>query len=240
MTTEDVMRKGSAETVETTDDSGGKKPAVEAKVSSEGGKKAEVSADENAWRENVKAARERAESTQRVAEEAELRVTDLRNQLGAPGQDPKDRNAVLAQMEETSNSIKQLRAEAREAKAALDKLLEEGREKNYSEASESPENAQGKPNDQYYRDRFAKLNQQIQDSQRRVQLYNDQIRDINERITQNSRTGDNYYIGKLQEDLEDARHNLQDAQDAGEKARQDLDTLLEEARQAGVPPGVFR
>jgi DNA repair exonuclease SbcCD ATPase subunit len=237
LTNEDVARSGVPEIVEAPAAPTDKKDAADAKAE----KKPEVSPAEAAWRSSVKQAREHAEQTQRAAEEAELHVTELRNQSAAPGQDARDRNEVLAQMDEEGEHVKTLQADAREAKRDLNKLLDDGREKGYhEEEGPSATTKDGRPNDNYYKERFDKLNQQLQDAQRRAQLYQDRVADINQRITQNSRTGDNYYIAKLQEDLSSARESLQEAEAARDKAQSDLDALMEQARQAGVPPGVFR
>lgn len=238
LTNEDVARSGvPLDAVEAPAEPTDKKPAPDAKAD----KKPEVSPEEAAWRASVKQAREHVEQTQRAAEEGELRVTELRNQSSAPGQDAKDRNEVLAEMDEAGENVKTLQADAREAKRDLDRLLDQGREKGYhEEEGPSATTKDGKPNENYYRERFMKLTQQLQDAQRRAQLYQDRVADINQRITQNSRTGDNYYIARLQEDLSSARDGLQEAEAARDKAQSDLDSLMEEARQAGIPPGVFR
>ncbi|HEY6330235.1 MAG TPA: hypothetical protein VI756_12925 [Blastocatellia bacterium] len=240
LTTEDVARSGVPETAEAPAEPAEKKPAPDAKGAG-GEKKPEVSPEEASWRASVKQAREHAEQTQRTAEDAELKVTELRNQSNAPGQDAKDRNDVLAQMEDVSESLKGLQADAREAKRDLDKLIDEGREKGYhEEEGPSATSKDGKPNDSYYKERFVKLTKQLQDAQRRAQLYQDRVAEINQRITLNARTGDNYFLARLQEDLSAAQQGLQEAEAARDKAQSDIDALMEEARQAGVPPGVFR
>src|SRR5436190_2055436 len=53
-----------------------------------------TSADEQGWRAQVAKARERAESLERTAEEAELRTTEIRNSLGTSGGDVKQRNST--------------------------------------------------------------------------------------------------------------------------------------------------
>src|SRR5262249_22184729 len=80
-----------------------------------------ASAEEIAWREAVKKARKLADSTQRTAEDTELRVTELRNQLSASGQGPGDRNQTMNDLSATGDTLKQQRAEAREAANDLNK-----------------------------------------------------------------------------------------------------------------------
>jgi len=199
------------------------------------------SAEETAWQEAVKKARARAASTQRTAEETELQVTDLRNQLAASGQTPGDRNQTMNELAAVGDRLKQQRADAREAANELNKLLEEGRQKNYhEEAGPSPVAKNGDANEEYYRSKFAELNQALQDADRRVQLYQNQISELNQRINGNSRTGDNFFLGQIQQQRDEAQRSLDQAQEAARKARADIDALKDQARAAGVPPGVFR
>jgi hypothetical protein len=234
LTTDDVYAQRSAPaTADATED-----PASKTAGAPANGKL--VSPEESAWRENVKNARERAKAADRAAEEAELRVTALRNQLGQSGQGPRDRNETATELDAAGQRVIELRAQARDAHESLDKLLEEGRAKGFTEAPEPSASKDGKPNVDYYKTKFAELNEKLQTAERRVKLYDDRIREMNQRITINSRTGDNYYIGQLQQLRADAQHDQDQARADLESAQRDLEALKEEARRAGVPPGVFR
>lgn len=197
--------------------------------------------EEASWRERVQSARERAKSLERAAEEAELRVTDIRNQMGVSGQTPQQRNHSAGELEQAGQRVTDLRAQSRAAADDLNKLVEYGREKGFKEA-ESPKAASddGKPNEQYYRSRFASLNEALQTADRRAQLYENRVRDLNQRITNNSVTGDNFYIAQIQQERNEMQQKLEEARASRLKAQMDLDTLMEEARRNGVPPGLFR
>ena len=199
------------------------------------------SAGEVSWRESIKAARKESESAQRRAEEAELRITDLRNQLGAPGQGAGDRNQTMSDLSTIGDTLKQQKAEAREAADALNKLLDEGRQKGYKE-EEGPSSVSksGEPNEDYYRSKFAELAKSLEDAERRVQLYQNKVNELNQSITGNSRSGDNFFIGQLQEQRDEAQHSLEQALEASQKAQADIAALKEQARTSGLPPGVFR
>jgi hypothetical protein len=199
------------------------------------------SAAEVSWREAIKAARKQADSTQRRAEETELRITDLRNQLGAPGQGAGDRNQTMSDLGTVGDTLKQQKAEAREAADALNKLLEEGRQKGYKEEQGPPSvSKNGEANEDYYRSKFAELTKSLEDAQRRIQLYQNKVNELNQSITGNARSGDNFFIGQLQEQRDEAQHSLEQAIEASQKAQSDIAALKEEARTSGVPPGVFR
>jgi chromosome segregation ATPase len=200
-----------------------------------------TSPEELAWRERVRDARERAKSLERAADEAELRVTELRNALGTSGQGPKFRNETAAALEQAGRQLLEIRAQARAAKADLETLLAYGKEKGFTEAAESkPTTEGGKPNEQYYRERYGKLVEELQTAERRAQLYDNRVRDLNQRIQGNSRTGDNFYIMQIQQDRDEAAQKLSEAHAARDAARKAIEDLKEDARRAGLPPGIFR
>jgi hypothetical protein len=242
MTTDDVVRPKAEQTVE----EGEVKSEKAASEKSEGAVtpqagKAKDDPEEEAWRERVRLTRQRAKEAEAAAEETELRITELRNNLNASGGTAQGRNAVAAELDETGKKLLELRAEARAAKADLEKLLEHGREKGFAEAA-GPKQAddEGRPNEDYYRSRYQKLNEELRTAQRRAELYENRVRELNQRIRNNSGTGDNFYIAQLTQDRDEAQKSLEEAREARDKAQQDISALLEEARRAGVPPGVFR
>ncbi len=197
--------------------------------------------EETSWRERVQAARERAKSLERSAEEAELRVTEIRNQMSVSGQTPQQRNQSADALEQAGQRVTDLRQQSRAAAEDLNKLVEYGSEKGFKEV-EGPKASSddGKPNEQYYRSRYASLNEALETADRRAQLYENRVRDLNQRISNNSGTGDNFYIAQIQQERNEMQQKLDEARAARLKAQTDLDTLLEEARRSGVPPGVFR
>src|SRR5260370_12653446 len=187
LTSDDVYAQRSAPQATEVTEEGGPKPVS---VKGAPGGKA-VSTEESDWRESVKNARERVKTAERTAEEAELRVTALRNQLGASGQGARDRNETAADLEAAGQRVIQLRAAAREAKDELNKLLEDGRAKGFTETPGPSPTKDGQANLDYYKTRFAELTEALQTAERRVKLYDDRIRDLNKHITSNSKTDDN-------------------------------------------------
>ncbi len=202
-----------------------------------------ASAEESAWRERASKARERAKALERAAEEAELRITELKNGLGVSGQSARYRNETAAELESAGQKLSELRNQARAAKDDLNQLLEYGKENRFGE-SEGPKatSNDGKPNEDYYRARFAALNEEAQSADRRIQLYENRVRDLQQHILLNGgkKGGDNFYTAQLQQDKEEAQQSLDEARAARSQALSKLEQLIEEARRAGVPPGVFR
>jgi len=202
-----------------------------------------VSAEEQLWREQLLNARARAKAAERAAEEAELRITALRNQLSVSGQTPQERNQTASELNEAGRQLNELRTAAKAAADELAGLIETGRQKKYSESQgPEPTTENGSANHDYYKSRFSELNETLQEAERRVQLYDNRVRDVSQRILQTGgkNGGDNFYLAHLQEERQEAQKQLDDARAAAAKALSDLDALKEEARRAGVPPGVFR
>lgn len=200
-----------------------------------------ISPEESSWRERVRAARDRAKETERAAEEAELRITELRNELGVSGQSARHRNETAQELEQAGHQLTELRAQARTAAEALNQLLAQGLQKKFTE-DEGPKatSEDGKANQQYYRTKFAALNEALQTAERRVQLYENRVRDLNLRIQLNSGSGDNFHIMQIQQERDEMQQKLDEARAAHEKAQNDIEALMEAARRAGVPPSVFR
>jgi hypothetical protein len=247
MTTDDVMQPVASTPDEPSDAKPADAKAEAGKSEAAKGEKKEVSADEASWRERIAQAREKAKALERAAEEAELHVTSLRNELGVSGRGPQARNQIAADLETAGQKLNDLRKQSRDANADLKELLEYGREKGYSEA-EGPKATtnDGKANEEYYRTRFAALNEELQTAERRMKLYEDRVRDLQQRILNTGsagpgkKGGDNFTIAQLQQEKEEAQRSLDDAQAAKNRTQEKRDALIEEARRAGVPPGIFR
>jgi hypothetical protein len=253
LTTDDVVTTRTGQTTETpvvTAEEPGKKAgeavksgsAKSADAKSDGAAKAaadKTAADEQAWRAQVAKARERAESLERAAEEAELRITEIRNSLGRSGGDVKQRNSTAAELESAGKDLIEAKNQARTAGAELKKLLDEGSSKGFTESQGPKANAaDGKPNADYYKTRYEKLMQAMRDAERRVQLYENRIRSLNESLVNTNR--DRFTSAQLEEDRNEAQSKADEARTALGKAQSDLESLINEARAAGVAPGLFR
>jgi len=256
LTTDDVVRppatQPSAESreAEAKPEEAGKADAAEPKAGQPKATEVKVSDEESSWRERVGKARTRAKELERAAEEAELRITVLRNELGTSGQSARFRNDTAAELGQAGQRLTELRAQARIAADDAAQLIEYGKTKGFTESEgPRPTAEEGKPNEEYYRTQFAKLTEALENAQRRVQLYDNRVRDLNQQMSTNSggkdkngrnTGGDSFYGVQLQKDREEAQQKLDEARAAQTQAQTALDALMEEARRAGVPPGLFR
>jgi chromosome segregation ATPase len=202
-----------------------------------------VSAEESSWRDQVIKARNRAKETQRTAEEAELRITALRNDLGKQGQSTQYRNEIVAELDRVGKQLPELRTQAHAAAEDLTSLVEYGRQNGFTESDEPKATLEGgKPNEEYFRARLSKLTEEMETAGRQLELYEYRVRDVSQRILMNGgkKGGDNFYVFQLQKDRDEAQQKLAEARAALTKAQTDLNALKEEARRAGISPDLFR
>ena len=246
LTTDDVARSKQT-TVEVVDEAEAESATAETKAE-EGGKPAaaktpatdaKVDPEEASWRERLEKVRERAKAAQRDAEEAELLINQLRNRLGTSGGTARDRNETAAELDQMGPRLRALKDEARAAEAELKEVTEDGKKKSFNEGQGPKATVEnGEPNEEYYKTKHNAATQAIQDADRKMQLYENRVRELNERL--NSTSIDRFSASQLQQDREEAQLKLEEAREARAKAQTELDELKEEARRAGVAPGVFR
>ena len=239
LTTEDVVRERPQNEVVQGPAAEGTKEATTPPGTKAGSSGVKPDPEQAAWRDRVEKARERAKAAQRNAEEAELRINELRNRLGNSGGTPKDRNQTAAELDQMGQRAKELRGEARAAEEELKGVLDQAKGKGFTEAEGlKPVAEGGRPNEDYYKTKFAKFNEAVQDAERKMQLYEIRVRELTARM--NNTSGDRFSSGQAQQELQESQQKLNEARDARTKAQSDLDALRDEARRAGVPPGVFR
>ena len=146
-------------------------------------------------------------------------------------------------MNQAGQQLLALKAAAKQAAEELAELIEVGRLNQYTEArGPDPILKTGRANEDYYKSRYEALTEALQAAERRVQLYDDRVRDVSQRILQTGgkNGGDNFFLAHLNQEKQEAQEQLEVARAASMKARADLDSLQEEARRAGLPPGIFR
>jgi chromosome segregation ATPase len=191
---------------------------------------------EKDWNEKLSKARERVKDLERRADQAELEVNRLRNfQFSAEPRDAGTNAQINARVAELNELARRLRAEAKTAQEEVDALLAEGAEKNYKIAKLSPTTKTGAVNLEYYESRFAELQSELRDAMARAQVMQLRINALRFRINDNARTGDNFFLGRLRGELQEAEGGLEQAQLRMAAATGQLEELRRQARAAGVP-----
>jgi hypothetical protein len=225
------------------------KTAGEAKPGDAKAIDAKTDPEQSSWRDRVGKARTKAKELERAAEEAELKITALRNELGVSGESARHRNDTAAELDQAGQRLSAVRGQARVAADDLAQLVEYGRQQGFSEAADPKPTEEGKANEEYYRAKFAKLNEAIETAQRRIALFENRVRDLSQQLLSNGAGkdkngrgtgGDSFFAAQLVKDREEAQQKLDEAREALAKAQADVDALRDEARRAGIPPGLFR
>jgi hypothetical protein len=197
-------------------------------------KKKGPSAAELQWRAQYAQAEAQMLAARQQAQEAELKLTELRNRLGTTGT-VADRNQLAVDIKEQGENLRQAQAAADAAEASYRSIKAAGASKNFKPAAgPAPQTASGAANPNYYSDRFAKAQAAFDDADRRVQIYQDRVSDVRGRILNNSGSGDQFSGMKLQEELDAALTQLDKATTDRAAAETELDAARQEALANGV------
>ncbi len=192
-------------------------------------------AAEKAWNEKLAKLREKVKDLERRADQAELEINRLRNfQFSAEPRDAGANAQINARVAELTELALKLRAEAKATQSEVDALLAEGEAKKYKLAAPSPTTATGEPNLDYYRTRLAELETELHDAEARAQVMQLRMNEIRLRINGNAVSGDNFFLGRLRSELQEAQEGFDKAQARISAVREKLAALRQQAREAGV------
>lgn len=198
--------------------------------------------EELAWREKISKARARLRELTRASETAELELIDLQNSLSASNR------LTVASVKRTNEAIEAgrvrtetLKTQLAQAQAELDTLEQAGRDKKYEEAPAlKPEGEDGTPNREYYVARYQELTGQYSDAIREQRLYELKASELRQRLQTGKKSADEFYLGPIREELNQTLVQAERARSAAAKAREAIENLFEQARRAGIEPGIFR
>jgi DNA repair exonuclease SbcCD ATPase subunit len=198
-------------------------------------------AAEREWNERLRQARERLKDLQRRADGLELQINRLRNAQFDPTrpQPPEAGGRINAQVAELTAQVRTLRAEAREAEAAVDELLAEGREKNFEVETVELEKKDGGPNRAGYRKRYAELKTELDDATARAQVLQLRINDIYWERRRNE-DGDNFRLNRLRAEQTETAAELERTKARIAELTQEIARLEQQAALVGIAPGELR
>lgn len=190
---------------------------------------------EQLWNEKLAKLREKVKDLERRADQAELEINRLRNfQFSAEMRDAGTNAQINARVAELTDLAAKLRAEAKAAQSEIDALLDEGEAKKYKLALLSPTTKTGEPNLDYYKSRLGELQTELHDAEARAQVMQLRMNEIRLRINGNAVSGDNFFLGRLRSELQEAQEGFDKAQARIAAAKEKLEALRREASGAGV------
>jgi hypothetical protein len=193
------------------------------------------------WNERLRKARDKVRDMESRLDQTELEINRLRNFVfGAEPRAAKTQNQTVTRLDVLGAQMCLLREKAMTAQDEAYALLEEGVAKKFKVESLTPKTPSGEPNVVYYRVRFDELQRDRRDAELRTWVMQSRINDLSRRITLSSGTGDNFFISKLRDELQQAQQGVELARARHTLISRQLDELREQARAAGLPPEVWK
>ena len=185
------------------------------------------------WRERLQRAQQQVRELRRQADATELEINRKKNMLfsGEP-RSTQTHKGLIADIDILTFQMRRLRAEAANAQADVDALLAEGDASGYSVTPTAIKQAITGRDE--YRSRYNELNIDLLDAQKRVDVLQLRINDINRRILLNSGSGDEFYNNRLRDQLQATEDDLYDTRARAAAIRRNLEELRQEARRAGI------
>lgn len=192
---------------------------------------------EKDWNNRLKQAQERHQELERRADQTELQITQLRNQLfSATARAPETNSQLNTQISEFTALRNRLRAEAQAAQQDVAKLEAEGQANAYQVARVSLTNEKGEPNSTAYQAEQDRLRNEIQDAQARLTVLQIRLNNVQAEVLNRS-NGDNFTLNRLRQEREQVTTELKETRTRIEDLKSKLQAHQQKAAAAGVPLG---
>ncbi len=190
---------------------------------------------EKDWNERLKKAQEKLSELERRADQTELQMTQLRNQLFSVAAKAPEANSQLnASISELSGQRNRLRAEAQNAQQEFAILQAEGRNNSYQVIEASLVNEKGEPDVLAYQAEQEKLQSELRDAQTRVEVLQIRLNSVQGEVLKKG-NGDNFTLNRLRQERERTITELADTRAQIEELNSKLQSHRRKAIGAGVP-----
>lgn len=202
-----------------------------APVKSEEGPKKKA---EKEWNERLKKAQEKLSELERRADQTELQITQLRNQLfSATARAPEMNGQLNARISELNGLRNRLRAEAQIAQQGVDALQSEGQRNSYNVAGVVLTDEKGGANVQAYQSEYDKLQNELSDAQARVEVLQIRLNSIQSEVLKKG-NGDNFTLNRIRQEREQTTADLNDTRNRIEELKSRLQSHRQKAAASGV------
>ena len=166
-------------------------------------------AAEKDWNAKLGQAQEKVSGLERQADQSELEIARLRNQLfSADAKLPEARGQLVTQMGELTAQMNKLRTDAKIAQKDVDTLIADGKANNYKteNAAQAGEKSDSDPHAKQKAEQ--KLKTELSDAQARIEIL--QLRlNSNHAETLRKGSGDNFTLNRLREEKENILTELE-------------------------------
>ncbi len=190
---------------------------------------------ERTWNERLKISQGIVKELQRRADETELEINRLKNVLfSAERRSTQEHKGLIADIDSLTIEMRRLRAAAAAARVTVEEMLDEGQAQGFRVSSASLTNTTGSSNLVFYRSRYSELQNDLVDTQSRVDVLQIRANNLRRVILLNSRTGDEFYNNRVRENQRDTQEELNETLGRVSALRDKIEELRQQARAAGV------
>ncbi len=192
---------------------------------------------EKDWNERLKKAQEKLGELERRADQAELQMTQLRNQLFSTAAKVPEANSQLnASISELSGLRNRLRAEAQTAQQEVTTLQSEGGSNSYQVIEASLVNEKGEPDAQAYQAEQEKLQNELRDAQAHVEVLRIRLNSVQGEVLKNG-NGDNFTLNRLRQERDRTSAELEETRNRIEELKSKVQSHRQKASAVGVTLG---
>ena len=190
---------------------------------------------EKNWNERLRKAQEKARAMESQADQTDLTITQLRNQLfSAEARAPEANGKINARITELFAQTNRLRAEAKVAQQEIEVLEAEASANQYKVQQVALTNEKGEPDKAAYQGEYDKLQSELQAARARVEVL--QLRlSGNHADTLKKASGDNFTLNRLREEKEQTTAELAATRAKIETLTNQLQTHRQKAAATGIP-----
>jgi hypothetical protein len=190
---------------------------------------------ERAWNARLKIAQGAVKELARRADLTELEINRLKNILfSAERRSTQEHKGLIADIDSLTIEMRRLRAAAAAARVVVEEILDEGQAQGFRISSASLTDTAGSSNPVFYRSRYTELQNDLIDTQSRVEVLQLRANNLRRAILLNSRTGDEFYNNRVRENQRDTEEELNATQARLLALRDKIAELRQQARAVGV------
>jgi hypothetical protein len=194
-----------------------------------------LAAAERAWNERLKRAQARVKQLLSLADSSELEVNRLKNLLfSAERRSTQEHKGLIVEVDEAIEETRRLRGEAAAARVVVQEILDEGQASGYRVAAASITDTIGSSGPVFYRSRFNELQNDLVESERRVDVLQTRVNTLRRTVLLNSGSGDEFYNRRVRENLQETEEELNETLSRVAALRDKISGLRQQARAAGV------
>ncbi len=189
---------------------------------------------EQEWNERLKKAQQKQSDLERRADQTELQITQLRNQLfSAASRSPELNGQINVRISELTTQCNRLRAEAQTAQQEVTTLQAEGRNNAYQVMTASLTSEKGEPDAKAYQEEHGRMQTELRDAQARIDVLQIRLNSVQSEVFKKG-NGDNFTLNRLRQERERLTTELAETRTRIETLKTELQSHRQKAATAGV------